>query len=113
MEQVKAQDSPRHLGKLLMVVSAFLTATGQLFWKWGHTNLLYMGIGFVCYGLGAVLMIKSFSLEKLSVAYPLMCISYIVALFYGDFFLDEPLTLKKLAAVALLGIGVTLTSYEK
>ncbi|MHA2854692.1 EamA family transporter [Paenibacillus lautus] len=113
MEQVKAQSAPRHLGKLFMILSAFLTATGQLFWKWGHTNLVYMGIGFVCYGLGAILMIKSFSLEKLSVAYPLMCISYIVALFYGEFFLDEPLTLKKLAAVALLGIGVTLTSYEK
>lgn len=113
MEQVKAQSAQRHLGKLFMILSAFLTATGQLFWKWGHANMVYMGIGFVCYGLGAILMIKSFSLEKLSVAYPLMCISYIVALFYGEFFLDEPLTLKKLAAVALLGIGVTLTSYEK
>ncbi|CAM3361918.1 MULTISPECIES: EamA family transporter [Paenibacillus] len=113
MEQIKAKGAPRHLGKGLMILSAFLTATGQLFWKWGHTNLWYMAIGFICYGLGALFMIKSFSLEKLSVAYPLMSISYIVALFYGEFFLDEPLSIKKLAAVALLGIGVTLTSYEK
>ncbi|MCR8659654.1 EamA family transporter [Paenibacillus endoradicis] len=97
----------------MMIISAFLTATGQLFWKWGHSNLLYMLLGFICYGLGAVFMLKAFSLEKLSVAYPLMCMSYIFALFYGDFFLGEDITLKKAIAVALLGIGVTLTSYEK
>lgn len=103
----------RHTGKWLMVVSAFLTATGQLFWKWGHSDLIYMFIGFVCYGVGAIFMIKSLALEKLSVAYPLMCISYIIALFYGDLFLGEPITIKKTVAVVLLGIGVTLTSYEK
>ncbi|WP_410512285.1 EamA family transporter [Paenibacillus sp. BR2-3] len=112
MELLKTGNS-RHIGKWFMVVSAFLTATGQLFWKWGHSDILYMAIGFVCYGLGAIFMIKSLALVKLSVAYPLMCISYIVALIYGDMFLGEPITLKKMAAVVLLGIGVTLTSYEK
>ncbi|CAH0120674.1 MULTISPECIES: EamA family transporter [unclassified Paenibacillus] len=103
----------RHTGKMLMIVSAFLTATGQLFWKWGHANLIYMAVGFLCYGAGALFMIKAFALEKLSVAYPLMCVSYIFALVYGDLFLGEDITLKKAAAVALLGIGVTLTSYDK
>ncbi|MGZ9586642.1 EamA family transporter [Paenibacillus marinisediminis] len=103
----------RHIGKWLMIISAILTATGQLFWKWGHTHLIYMAVGFACYGLGAIFMIKSLALEKLSVAYPLMCISYVVALIYGDIFLDEPITLQKIAAVLLIGIGVTLTSYEK
>ena len=103
----------RHTGKILMIISAFLTATGQLFWKWGHTNLLYMAIGFLCYGLGAVFMLKAFSMEKLSVAYPLMCISYIFALIYGQLFLGEDITLKNTLAIALLGIGVTLTSYDK
>lgn len=103
----------RHTGKMLMIVSAFLTATGQLFWKWGHANLIYMAAGFLCYGAGALFMIKAFALEKLSVAYPLMCVSYIFALVYGDLFLGEDITLKKAAAVALLGIGVTLTSYDK
>lgn len=109
MEKLKSL----HAGKAMMVVSALLTATGQLFWKWGHVNLLYMGIGFLCYGAGAVFMLKAFSLEKLSVAYPLMCLSYVFALVYGDLFLGEAITLKKGAAVVLLGIGVTLTSYEK
>ncbi|MFC4101195.1 EamA family transporter [Paenibacillus xanthanilyticus] len=102
----------RHAGKWLMVLSAFMTATGQLFWKWGTSGLLYLAIGFLCYGIGALLMLKAFALEKLSVAYPLMCISYAVALIYGDLFLGEDLTWKKSAAIALLGLGVTLTSYD-
>lgn len=107
------QAGKSHAGKAYMIVSAFLTATGQLFWKWGHANLVYMAVGFVCYGIGAIFMIRAFAREKLSVAYPLMCTSYIFALIYGALFLGEDITWKKAAAVALLGTGVTLTSYDK
>lgn len=103
----------RHTGKLLMLLSAFLTATGQLFWKWGLDQWIYLGVGFLCYGLGALLMIKAFTYEKLSVAYPLMCASYVFALMYGYFLLGEEITFQKVAAVALLGIGVTLTSADR
>ncbi|KQY87483.1 hypothetical protein ASD24_06400 [Paenibacillus sp. Root52] len=103
----------RYTGKLLMLISAFLTATGQLFWKWGLTDWFFLGAGFLCYGLGAILMIKAFALEKLSVAYPLMCASYIFALIYGYLLLGEDITVQKLAAVVLLGIGVTLTSVDR
>ncbi|GGO03166.1 EamA family transporter [Saccharibacillus kuerlensis] len=111
MESVN--EKARHTGKWLMLISAFLTATGQLFWKWGLENWIYLGIGFTCYGLGAILMIRAFAIEKLSVAYPLMCVSYIFALVYGHFLLGEDITLQKMAAVLLLGIGVTLTSVER
>lgn len=102
----------RHAGKALMLGSAFLTATGQLFWVWGHDRFLFLPAGFLCYGAGALLMLKAFTREKLSVAYPLMCTSYIFALAYGQLLLGEIITWQKAAAVALLGIGVTLTSYE-
>lgn len=96
-----------------MLASAFLTATGQLFWKLGFNNLFLMILGFLCYGTGAILMIKSFEKEKLSVAYPLMSISYIFALFYGGFILEEAITFHKIIAIVLLFIGVTFTSYDK
>jgi drug/metabolite transporter (DMT)-like permease len=103
----------RHYGKVLMIFSAFLTATGQLFWKMGYSNAIFMVFGFICYGAGALLMIKAFAIEKLSVAYPLMSVSYIFAMFYGGFILNEPITYTKIMAIILLFIGVTLTSYEK
>lgn len=103
----------RHTGKVLMIISAFCTATGQLFWKWGVHQLIYLGVGFVFYGVGALLMIKSLSLEKLSVAYPLMSSSYIFALIYGGLLLNETVNLQKGIAVLLLMLGVVLISYEK
>jgi drug/metabolite transporter (DMT)-like permease len=107
------QQGYKHMGKIYMLVSAFLTATGQLFWKWGLADYCWLAAGFACYGTGALFMIKSYAREKLSVAYPLMCTSYIFALIYGDLLLGEELTFRKVLAVAALGIGVTLTSYDK
>lgn len=103
----------KHSSKFLMVVAAFLTATGQLFWKLGFEEFILMIIGFICYGLGAILMIKAFSNEKLSVAYPLMCLSYVFAIFYGELFLNEYITTSQVIAVILISIGVILTSYDK
>ncbi|MGX6446101.1 EamA/RhaT family transporter [Neobacillus sp. K501] len=103
----------KHSGKFLMITSALLTATGQLFWKMGFSYFVFMILGFICYGAGALLMIKSFATEKLSVAYPLMSISYIFALLLGGFILDEPITYMKIIAIIFLFIGVTFTSNEK
>ncbi|MEK5024296.1 HAD-IB family hydrolase [Paenibacillus sp. FSL M7-1046] len=102
-----------HAGKIYMVLSAFLTATGQLFWKWGWDAISYFALGFLCYGGGAFFMIRSLSLEKLSVAYPLMCLSYFFALGYGYWILHEPITWDRFLAVVLMGIGVCLISYER
>lgn len=102
-----------HKGKVYMVLAAFLTATGQLFWKLGYTNFSFMLVGFICYGGGSIFMIKSLSREKLSVAYPIMCIGYIFALIYGAFILNEQITFNKIIAIFLLTLGVTFTSYDK
>lgn len=96
-----------------MILAAIMTAIGQLFWKLGFTNFYFMILGFICYGGGAVTMMKALSLEKLSVVYPLMSTSYIFALIFGDVFLGEPITFSKSIAITLLIIGVILTSYEK
>jgi len=102
-----------HKGKIFMILAAFLTSTGQLVWKIGINNIFILMIGFMLYGFGAVLMIKSLTIEKLSVAYPLLCTSYVFALLYGALFLEEGLDFKKIIAVCLISLGVILTSYEK
>lgn len=101
------------IGIILMLISAFLTATGQLLWKMGVDNFILLAIGFVFYGLGAVFMIKSFEKERLIVAYPLMCTSYAISMFYGKLFLGETVTLNKVVAVILIIIGVAFNSYDK
>ena len=96
-----------------MLFSAFLTATGQFLWKIGLDTWIWLGVGFVSYGIGAILIIRALALEKLSVAYPLMCISYIFAFIYGYLFLGEVITIQKTIAILMLGIGVTLTSVDR
>lgn len=103
----------RHAGKAMMLLSAWLSATGQLLWKLGEMNIGYLALGGLCYVAGGALMIKAFSMEKLSVAYPLLCVGYVFALLYGSWFLGEAITWKKGLAIALMTAGVTMVSYER
>lgn len=96
-----------------MILSSFMTATGQVFWRWGHAEIIYIFIGFACYLIGAVFMIKSMEKIPLSVAAPLMSVSYILALVYGVTLFDENITIQDMAGVLLIGAGVTMTSYGK
>ena len=113
MERIIAQSRSRYAGKLYMVASAFCTATGQLFWKWGLEHVAYLAAGFLLYGIGALLMMRSLSMEKLSIAYPILSLGYPIALLYGSLFLHETISLQKIAAVLIIMLGVALIAYEK
>ncbi|WP_027309268.1 EamA family transporter [Caloramator sp. ALD01] len=101
-------------GILLMIVSAFLTANGQLFWKFSQTNnkLINIAIGFLLYGFGALFMIFAFKNGELSVLYPLMCISYVFALINGYIFLGETISIYNLIGILIIILGVTLLGKE-
>ena len=103
----------KYTGISLMVLSSFMSATGQLFWRWGHAEVIYIFIGFLCYMIGAVLMIKGMGYIPLSVAAPLMSISYILALVYGVTLFNESINIQDLFGIVFIGIGVTMTSYGK
>ena len=103
----------KYTGISLMLLSSFMSATGQLFWRWGHAEVIYIFIGFLCYMIGAVLMIKGMGFIPLSVAAPLMSISYILALVYGVTLFNESINIQDLFGIVFIGIGVTMTSYGK
>ena len=96
-------------GILLIIIAAMLTSVGQLFWKLSHgSDVKLMLIGFVCYGLGAVLMILAFRFGSLSVLHPFMSVGYIFALILGQTQLTETVSLTKYVAVGIIMVGVTL-----
>ncbi|WP_454192641.1 EamA family transporter [Paenibacillus sp. Marseille-Q7038] len=103
----------KYTGIGLIILSSFMSATGQLFWRWGHAEVIYIFIGFLCYLIGAVLMIKAMGFIPLSVAAPLMSISYILALVYGVTFFKESINIQDIFGIVFIGIGVTMTSYGK
>lgn len=111
---MKKPDTTQPLGIVLMIAAAFSTATGQLFWKMAESILdIHMWIGFVLYGLGAVLMTVAFRFGKLSVLHPLLSIGYIVAIFYGAVFLGEAVTLNVSLGTLIILIGVIIIGGDR
>ncbi|MBI4981106.1 EamA family transporter [Candidatus Woesearchaeota archaeon] len=101
---------------LLALLCTIFTSAGQLMWKMGVGKLSWLNwitflnapflLGFVCYGLGAVLMLMAFKKGELSLVYPLIATSYVwVGLLSPYFFPTDSMNLWKFA-----GIGVILVS---
>lgn len=96
-------------GIILIIISALFTSVGQLFWKLSAgSDLKYVFLGFVCYGLGAVIMIIAFRFGSLSVLHPFMSVGYIFALILGRLQLKERVSPIECIAVAIIILGVTL-----
>lgn len=96
-------------GILLMVVSSLFACVGQLLWKLsGAYGLWIMLLGFVCYGIGAVLMLIAYRFGKLSVLQPMLSLNYVLSLFLGAAVLHEPLTVLKFIGVLVIVSGVIL-----
>lgn len=96
-------------GIALMSAAAFLVAGGQFAWKLAAGERLgWLALGFVLYGLGALLMTVSFRFGKLSVVHPFLSLSYVFAVVLAYFFLGETLRPVQYAAIATIMAGVTL-----
>ena len=103
----KNHKSQLKIGVTLMLISALFTSSGQLLWKLAEGTFgWFLILGFVFYGLGALLMITAFGFGELSKLHPVLCTSYIIALVLGFFVLGEPITVLKVAAIVLILVGV-------
>ncbi|WP_203332293.1 EamA/RhaT family transporter [Planococcus beigongshangi] len=101
------------IGIFLMIAAAASTATGQLFWKLSDAILdIPMLLGFILYGMGAVLMTTAFRFGRLSVLHPLMSLGYVIAIFYGAAFLNEAVTLNISLGTLLILVGVIVIGGE-
>jgi len=96
-------------GILLMAVSALLASFGQMFWKMFHTYGLWaMALGFALYAAGALVMIVAYRYGRLSVLQPILCLSYVFAIFIAVFILNEDMTPLKLAGIIVVIFGVVM-----
>lgn len=97
------------IGILLMIVSAICACIGQLLWKLSvNGNIFTLFLGFIFYGIGALIMIMAYRFGSLSVLQPMLSLSYILSTILGYFFLDESITYTKLLGIFVIIIGVTL-----
>ena len=92
-----------------MALSALFASFGQMFWKMYHTEGIWaLILGFVLYACGALLMIIAYKYGKLSVLQPMLCLSYVFAIFISVFILQETLTPIRLCGIIVVIFGVIM-----
>jgi len=106
----------------LMVLCTIFTSGGQILWKLGVNQITFSNIityfnipfllGFVSYGMGAILMLLAFRRGELSVLYPLVATSYIwVSLISPRLFPDDFMNAWKWAGVVTILISVSILGW--
>lgn len=63
-------------------------------------------LGFALYGIGALLMIVAFRFGELSVLHPMLSIGFILSIFLGAVVLGEAITVKKIAGIMFIIVGM-------
>lgn len=115
-----------------MLVSSVCACVGQLLWKMGSAaansaagsaeesafsailaNPRALGLtlaGFVCYGIGALIMIVAYRYGKLSILQPVLSMSYVLSIILAAVVLKEQVTLLKVIGVLVIIAGVVLVA---
>lgn len=96
------------IGIILMILSACFACAGQLFWKLftSNSNIYVLILGFILYGVGAILMIVAYRFGKLSVLQPILALNYAISIILGKVVFNEQITLFKCLGIVLIFIGV-------
>lgn len=115
---------------VLVLISCFLTAIGQVAFKYGmnavsprmevaesllHTLIIVLFnpiiiLGFISFGAGAVVWLFALAKLELSYAVPLSALTYLLILFAGVFLFKESFTMVKLAGTLLVAAGIGVLS---
>lgn len=66
----------------------------------------YILVGFALYGVSAILWLEVLSKLDLSVAFPMVSVTYIGTLFVGRFLFNEPVNIYRVMGVLLICSGV-------
>ena len=93
----------------LMLIASALAAIGQLCWKMSSLyGVLIAVLGFLLYGLGAVLMILAYRYGSISVLQPVLSSNYVLSILIGHFILGEDISITKVAGIFVIIFGIVM-----
>lgn len=107
---------------LLMIFCTLFTASGQILWKIGVQKVSFSNLitvlntpfllGFLSYGIGALLMILAFRRGELSILYPIVATSYVwISILSPHIFPADVMNGWKWAGVILILCSVSLLGW--
>lgn len=100
-------------GIILMIISSVLVCFGQLFWKLYYGNtIVFLLLGFVCYGAGTILMLSAYKFGKLSILHPILGLNYVLTIVLGRLVLQEVITPNKIVGIFIILVGISIISWE-
>ena len=108
---------------ILIIINVFIMASGQLFFKQAaifmnahgdlalvskyFTNPWFYG-AMVLYAVSTLVWTQTLTRVDLSIAYPIMSLSYILVMLGAYFFLHETLSITSIAGSILIVVGISL-----
>lgn len=96
-------------GIVMMLCAAVFACVGQLLWKMStEDGMLYMMIGFIFYGIGALLMLFAYRYGSVSVLQPMLSANYMLSAILGVLVLHETLSATKIIGIIIITVGVIL-----
>lgn len=102
-------------GFTLMVLSSMCTCIGQLMWKLasnGDSKIFYYLMGFILYGLGAIIMIIAFRFGELSVLHPMLSVGFVLSIILGAIFVNENVSMGKITGIIFIVIGMIFLGHS-
>ena len=94
------------IGIAIMFIAANLACFGQLFWKLSVVKFELLIVGFILYGLGAMLMLFAYRFGSVSVLQPVLATNYVLSIIVGFLILGEDISIHKVAGIIVVTVGV-------
>jgi drug/metabolite transporter (DMT)-like permease len=118
---------------LLLIPAILLSTTGELLFKLGMNRIggfefsgagiravlprivrsPFIWLGFIGFGAGSVFWLAVLSRAPLSLAYPILALSYFVVVVEAWLLLHERVTLQRFLGVAVIVVGVVLVGLSE
>jgi len=105
---------------LLIIVATLFICAGQILWKLGINKVAFLVdvfnlpliLGFVFYGISAILMVIAFKYGELSVLYPILATSYIwISVFSPLVFKTDSMNIYKWSGIGVIILSVCLIGW--
>lgn len=108
---------------LLMILCTIFTSLGEILWKFGVNKIemsawitffnLPFVMGFVSYGIGAILILLAFQRGELSILYPIIATSYVwVSLISPWLFPTDSMNIWKWVGVLIILASVSILGWK-